>query len=140
MDLINPFEEPMSFGKAATTPPQSSTTIRALVPTGRHVGHGQDLTHVRGPKSPASGTLLEHYRGKKTKQVVQPVGKSAKRSLEEILERYRPTSVPKAQKQSARVKGGTLAGRQDVTRRHHSMESLRSKVFQDGSSSGRRIG
>jgi hypothetical protein len=161
MDLVNPFEP---VGKAAATPPQSAKVIRALVPTGRHVGHGQDLKVARGPKSPASGTLLEHYRGKKTKQVPGPFGKSVERGLAQIAH-YTPSAVPKAQMQSGKVAGaGMMQGRRAGMRgqgalelnarnlhfknaweRDQAMGKLRNVArgrgrFQDASSSGRRIG
>jgi hypothetical protein len=66
MELYNPFED---VSKAATVPAQGAVIIRALVPTGNHIGHGQDLKRVtartRGPRRPA----LEVYGRKSIKGV-----------------------------------------------------------------------
>lgn len=61
MDIINPFEEIVVFGKRLPMEPQSSTRLRALKPTGKHLGHGLDLTHVRGRASGGRATKLERY-------------------------------------------------------------------------------
>lgn len=78
MDLVNPFEEHIVFGKRypVAYPPQHSTIIRALVPTGRHVGHGNDLGHFRG-KGAHGGRLvgLERYTAQGGKASVGPFGK-----------------------------------------------------------------
>jgi hypothetical protein len=68
MDLVNPFEEVVVFGKAypVAWPAQGASGVKALLPTGRHVAHGNDLKHVhnsRGSGGPA--TRLEHYRNSK---------------------------------------------------------------------------
>lgn len=61
MDIINPFEELVVFGKKLPLEPQSSTVIAALRPTGRHLGHGGDLTHVRGKASGGKQPQIERY-------------------------------------------------------------------------------
>ena len=61
MDIINPFEELVVFGKKLPLEPTSSTVIRALRPTGRHVSHANALTHVRGRADGGPATRLEHY-------------------------------------------------------------------------------
>lgn len=61
MNIINPFEEIVVFGKKLPLEPMSSTRIRALKPTGKHLGHGLDLTHVRGRASGGRATKLERY-------------------------------------------------------------------------------
>ena len=61
MDIINPFEELVVFGKKLPLEPQRSTIIAALRPTGRHVSHANDLTHVRGVASGGAATKLERY-------------------------------------------------------------------------------
>lgn len=66
MDLVNPFTEQVIFGKAFPRNVTSGTNVRvlrALVPTGRHVGHAQDLKHVSGPRSGGRAHALERYRG-----------------------------------------------------------------------------
>jgi hypothetical protein len=61
MDLINPFEEVVVFGKALPLEPMSSTPLRALVPTGKHVGHANRLVRVTGRASGGKATRLERY-------------------------------------------------------------------------------
>lgn len=68
MDLINPFEEVVVFGKAypVAWPVASATQLKALVPTGKHVGHGLRLSHTRIAGGGGKATRLERYtRGKK---------------------------------------------------------------------------
>lgn len=68
--LINPFEETEVFGKRyrVALPVPSSTPITPITPTGAHIGHGQDATHVRNRKAPSgrNATNLERYRGRKS--------------------------------------------------------------------------
>ena len=64
--MLNPFEEVVVFGKAYSTLNVTSGTnvsvIRALVPTGGHVGHGNALTVVRNRKGHGGRRPgLEHY-------------------------------------------------------------------------------
>ena len=61
MQLVNPFEEVVLFGKKLSMEPESSTTIGALRPTGKHVGHANDLVRVRGKASGGKATRLERY-------------------------------------------------------------------------------
>lgn len=63
MDLVNPFEEVVVFGKAypVAWPVQSASSVAALVPTGRHVGHGNDLTHIRRKRTGGSRTKVERF-------------------------------------------------------------------------------
>ena len=75
MDIINPFEELVVFGKRLPLEPLSSTIIGALHPTGKHVGHGQDLGHFRGPKSGGRAGHLERYTTKVVGQRQGPFGK-----------------------------------------------------------------
>ena len=80
MELINPFEETVVFGKAYRTPADatSSRVVPALRPTGRHLGHGLDLKHVTnsgGGGGPA--TRLERYKGKGKGLRQGPFGKAA---------------------------------------------------------------
>lgn len=135
MDLINPFEP---FGKAETWPPQRSTRLRALVRTGAHVGHGQDLSITRNSRGGGGKrTGLEVYRGRKSK--VGKASGSVARGLA-MTGGYSPSRVPVAAKQSGRVKR-SLASRQDVNRRQLSMERLRGSInFGDAGSRGSRIG
>jgi hypothetical protein len=64
--LINPFEEVIVFGKAypVALPVPSSTKLRALVPTGAHIGHANDLQvfHGGGPRIPKQA--LQRYTAK----------------------------------------------------------------------------
>jgi hypothetical protein len=61
MDIINPFEELVVFGKAFPLEPTGSTALAALRPTGRHLGHGGDLTYVRGKASGGKQPQIERY-------------------------------------------------------------------------------
>lgn len=77
MDLLNPFEERVLFGKAYPLAPEFGSNVRvlrALVPTGRNLGHGLDLKHVSGPRSGGPATRLERYRGKHTGGVGKAFG------------------------------------------------------------------
>ena len=62
-NLINPFEDVVVFGKAYKTSffPQSSSRSAALVPTGKHLGHGNRLGHFRGTGVSPQGTGLRKY-------------------------------------------------------------------------------
>lgn len=64
MQLVNPYEETVVFGKAypVAWPPPGATRIRALVPTGSHVGHANAL-HIAHGKGSHGGpaTKLERY-------------------------------------------------------------------------------
>lgn len=95
MELINP------FSKAMTVPAQSSTRLRALVPTGANVGHGNDLSITRRHGRKHQG--LEHYRGKSSGGTQGPFGKSVARGLA-MTGGYKPTSVPKALTTPKRVR------------------------------------
>jgi hypothetical protein len=66
LDLVNPFEEVVVFGKAYSL--QNVTTgtnvrvLRAMMPTGKHIGTGQNLVHVHNSKARGGpATKLEHY-------------------------------------------------------------------------------
>jgi len=74
--LINPFTEVVVFGKALPLDPQASTVIRALVPTGRHIGHGNDLVRGTGRRKGGPATRLELYRGSTPALRTGPFGKS----------------------------------------------------------------
>lgn len=65
LDLINPFEEVVVFGKrfSVVDTTQNVRVIRALVPTGPHIGHGNDLKVVHGPRSGGRKAGLERYTG-----------------------------------------------------------------------------
>lgn len=132
MELINPFEE---IGKADTWPAQSATIIRALVPTGRNVGHGLDLKHVRvrtkGPRRPA----LEVYgRRKGVSKAYNPFKpRATKNALKQIGDMKAP-SKPPGQTQSPRV-GAALRDRK--ARRAESERFW--SAASNASTSGRRI-
>lgn len=61
MDIVNPFEELVVFGKKLPLEPVSSTIIGALRPTGRHLGHANDLGHFTGGTQGGPATRLERY-------------------------------------------------------------------------------
>jgi hypothetical protein len=72
MSLVDPFSEVVVFGKAVgrsgdgkyrvVWPPASATSLRSLVPTGRHVGTANNLVHVHGVKTKGrNANSLEHY-------------------------------------------------------------------------------
>lgn len=117
-NLVNPFEEVVVFGKAypVALPVPSSTTIRALVPTGGHVGHGNDLKVVRNRKGKGGrATKLEHYRGGHAKQGMGPFGKAAlplpnpggpsvANGLSMIANQAKPSRVPMAGQTPKRVR------------------------------------
>ena len=78
MDLINPFEDVVVFGKAYRNvwPVESAQTIAAIVPTGRHVSHANDLSVTRNSRGGGGrATRLEVYRGKKRGLRQGPFGK-----------------------------------------------------------------
>lgn len=131
MQIFNPFED---IAKAATVPPQGATVIRALVPTGRNVGHGLDLHHVKGHGKHHGGqaTRLERY-GRKS---IKGVSKSVSGQLMRISAQKAPSRVPR--EVAAKLPGvGPLARRQ----RSASMQQLRGSVASpSGSTGGRRMG
>jgi hypothetical protein len=98
MELYNPFED---VSKAATVPAQGAVIIRALVPTGNHIGHGQDLKRVtartRGPRRPA----LEVYGRKSIKGVSKG---SVQNGLKMIAEMPKATGIPRAPRTPGRVR------------------------------------
>lgn len=84
-NLVNPYEEVVVFGKAypVALPVPRSTTIRALVPTGSHVGHGNALVHVRNSKGGGGrATKLERYTGSSTKKSSKDISPVAKKGFE----------------------------------------------------------
>jgi hypothetical protein len=76
--LINPFEEVVVFGKAypVALPVAHSTKIRALVPTGAHVGHGNKLVVVHGGGPKITRQQLQTYHGHGRGLSEGPFGKS----------------------------------------------------------------
>jgi hypothetical protein len=67
--LVDPFAEVVVFGKAypVAWPPPGATSVKALLPTGRHVSHANALLHVRNSRGGGGkATRLEHYTGKKS--------------------------------------------------------------------------
>lgn len=78
-NLVNPFEEVVVFGKAypVALPVPGARTVRALVPTGRHVGHANDLKVVRRSGSGGRSTKLEIYRHSPRGLRQGPFGKGA---------------------------------------------------------------
>jgi hypothetical protein len=122
MDIINPFEELVVFGKRLPLEPMSSTVIGALHPTGKHVGHGQDLGHFRGPKSGGKAGHLERYttkvrglrQGPFKKGLVPVAAKgTVQNSLNLISKIPKPTTVPNTVTTSPRLanaaaKAGTI--------------------------------
>lgn len=104
MDIINPFEELVVFGKKLPLEPVSSTRIGALLRTGKHLGHGQDLGHFRGTKSGGRAGHLERYttspRGLKSgpfKKGLFPVAAkgTVQNSLNLISKIPKPTGIPR---------------------------------------------
>lgn len=78
-NLVNPFEEVVAFGKAykVALPVPGAKVIRALVPTGGHVGHGNDLKVVRrAARGGRNATKLEVYRHTPRGQRPGPFGKA----------------------------------------------------------------
>jgi hypothetical protein len=69
LNLVDPFAEVVVFGKAypVAWPPPGATSVKALLPTGRHVSHANALLHVRNSRGGGGkATRLEHYTGKKS--------------------------------------------------------------------------
>ncbi|HEY5787496.1 MAG TPA: hypothetical protein VIT65_22250 [Microlunatus sp.] len=69
LDLVDPFAEVVVFGKAypVAWPPSSAKSVKALVPTGRHVSHANALHHTRNSGGGGGkATRLERYTGKKS--------------------------------------------------------------------------
>lgn len=105
MDLVNPFEQVVVFGKAYSTQSvlhgTNVVTLRSLVPTGKHVGTGNNLVHASGPKKGGPATKLEHYRKGK-------VGKAAGSTVGRAIVRSRgmapPTVAPRAAAALKKVK------------------------------------
>lgn len=99
MELFNPFED---IGKADTVPAQSATIVRALVPTGRCVGDGLKLTHVRGSgKKGGPNTLGVYGRRKGVSKAYSPfTPQSTKSALKQIANMKAP-SKPPANRQAA---------------------------------------
>lgn len=110
--FVNPFEEVVAFGKAYPRSVVHGTDVqrvRALVPTGRNVGHANALTHVkRKAKVSGRATRLERYTGGGISQRVGPFGKAAGASVENGLKQIaaipRPKSVPAAPTNPLRVR------------------------------------
>jgi len=137
-NLVNPFEEVVAFGKAykVALPVPGATRIRALVPTGGHVGHGNALTHVRhGSGGGRNATKLEVYRHTPKGQRSGPFGKAAafsetgatgvQRGLGLIAGMAAPKRVPVAPKTPLRVR---------VAR-----GKMRNSNIPDGARSGRKL-
>src|SRR5690242_15589057 len=61
--LVNPFEEVVAFGKAypVALPVPRATRVRALLPTGGHVSHANDLKVIRRNGKGGPATKLERY-------------------------------------------------------------------------------
>jgi hypothetical protein len=67
--LVDPFSEVVVFGKAypVAWPPQGATSVKALLPTGRHVSHANRLHHTHNSRGGGGkATTLEHYTGRKS--------------------------------------------------------------------------
>jgi hypothetical protein len=72
LDLVDPFNETVVFGKAHRSsdgtyrrawPPAGATSVSSLLPTGRHVSHANALVHVKGKKTKGrNANNLEVYR------------------------------------------------------------------------------
>lgn len=113
MDLVNPYEELVIVGKRykVAVPPQSSTVIRALTPTGRHVSHANKLGHWSGPHSGGRATRLERYtaKGQRGSGVLR-VGKSLERGLGMLGRIPKVSKVPSAPKSALedRLKNGPM--------------------------------
>lgn len=155
-NLINPFEEVVVFGKAypVALPVSHATTIRALVPTGGHVGHGNALKHVHNSSGGGGrATKLERYTGKGTKKAGSPVAKGIRTGLAMASNPVRPGAlgggIPKTGRTAGRIQRlsrmqsgaekrigfGTTADRRTAD-----MTALRGKVnFGDAGSKGKRL-
>lgn len=123
MELYNPFE-PVS--KGIESPPV--TRLRALVPTGAHIGHGNDLHVTRHSGHGGPATALQVYRHKSRGHRQGPFGKAAgsgvARGLDSIARMKPPTRVPMTPQSAG---PGAGAG-SNLTRRRLSMERLQSQV------------
>lgn len=102
LDLVNPFDEVVIIGKRykIAVPPQGSTVIAALTPTGRHVSHANALHHTRNSKGGGGrATRLERYTGGHggRKKGVH-VGKSLAGGLEQLGKIPKVKKVPTAPK------------------------------------------
>lgn len=67
--LVDPFSEVVVFGKAypVAWPPQGAASVKALLPTGRHVSHANRLSHTHNSSGGGGkATTLERYAGKKS--------------------------------------------------------------------------
>lgn len=103
--LVNPFEEVVVFGKALPLDPVSSTRLRALVPTGKHIGHGNALTHVHnsGGKG-GKATRLQRYTTTPRGQRQGPFSKSVADGLKMVAAQAKPSRVPVAAPTPLRVR------------------------------------
>lgn len=127
MDLVNPFE---SVSKAQSFLPQTSTRLRALVKTGGHLGHGQDLKVVRRSGGGGRKAGLEHY------------SKSVGRGLGMISRMAPPSSVPATGRTASRVVRGNMkrAASGGPTPGAGVAGQLRGSLnFGDAGSKGRRV-
>ena len=99
-------------------PPQSSTVIRAITPTGRHVSHANALGHWTGPSSGGHATRLERYTPRKggkmgvghKKATLLHVGKSLAGGFEALGKIPKVKKVPTAPKSGLgdRLKNGPI--------------------------------
>lgn len=104
--LINPFEEVIVFGKAYTVvePIPRSTRIRALVPTGGHVGHGNALGHYRGGGPAITRTQLQTYNGNGKGLRQGPFGKALQSPERTSRRRAIPNSnIPAGPSRGSRI-------------------------------------
>jgi hypothetical protein len=121
MDLINPFEP---FGKAATWPPQSSTRLRALVPTGAHVGHANDLSVTHNSRGGGGrATALEVYHGHRGKTAAKY------RGVSKALPRFRATgSFTRGEKMATAATYGSKGDTQVVFKKPERARQNRAAV------------
>ena len=136
MQLVNPFEEVVVFGKAYDLMSGSApVAVRALVPTGGHVGTANDLKVVRRNGGGGPATKLEIYRRRKSS-----VGKAAPRKgvangLKLIASQPKPATVAPQKFSAPTPRLGVKKQRAQL-----SMESARARMrFGDEGSVGKRL-
>ena len=150
MELIDPFSKGIESPRVRI--------IRALVPTGRHVGSANDLSHTHNSRGGGGkATALEHYKGHGTKlgrKMAGPIHKAAgaglyrTKGIQMVAHQPVPSGIPRTGRTAEKVRRVNAMQRNNPFPEHEfrqgSMDILRSKVtkgmqFQDGRSRGRRI-
>jgi hypothetical protein len=108
--LVDPFAEVVVFGKAypVAWPPPGATSVKALLPTGRHVSHANALLHVRNSRGGGGkATKARALHRQEEWRAGHLPGARQEGRLSEMLPRRRNTSphsaIPTASKSGRRL-------------------------------------